>query len=131
MQLGYVILYVEQVGRAADFYTTAFGFERSYTAESGDYVQLETGSTALGLVSRTHIGRTFPVGAPDPHRPSNEIGVVTDDVPAAIAAAARAGATVLSEPHQVPWGQTIAYVTDPDGFVVELCTPVGGTTAAP
>jgi catechol 2,3-dioxygenase-like lactoylglutathione lyase family enzyme len=26
----------------------------------------------------------------------------------------------------MPWGQTIAYVADPNGFLVELCTPVAG-----
>jgi hypothetical protein len=25
----------------------------------------------------------------------------------------------------MPWGQTIAYVADINGFLVELCTPVG------
>lgn len=24
------------------------------------------------------------------------------------------------------WGQTVAYVADLNGFVVELCTPMGG-----
>lgn len=25
----------------------------------------------------------------------------------------------------MPWGQTIAYVADINGFLVELCTPMG------
>ncbi|MDR7307276.1 hypothetical protein J2X15_002563 [Rhodoferax saidenbachensis] len=29
-------------------------------------------------------------------------------------------------PQEVmPWGQTIAYVADSNGFLVELCTPMG------
>lgn len=26
-------------------------------------------------------------------------------------------------PERQPWGQTVSYVRDPDGFLVELCTP--------
>jgi len=29
----------------------------------------------------------------------------------------------------MPWGQTIAYVADINGFLVELCTPDGLSTA--
>ena len=29
----------------------------------------------------------------------------------------------------MPWGQTIAYVADINGFLVELCTPVAYTCA--
>jgi lactoylglutathione lyase len=25
----------------------------------------------------------------------------------------------------MPWGQTVAYVRDNNGFLVELCTPMG------
>ena len=49
---------------------------------------------------------------------------MTDDVPAATARAVAAGARLVSEPQQMPWGQTIAYVGDLNGFLVELCTPV-------
>jgi hypothetical protein len=32
----------------------------------------------------------------------------------------------VQPPEQMPWGQTVAYVADLDGFLVELCTPMGG-----
>jgi hypothetical protein len=25
---------------------------------------------------------------------------------------------------QKPWGQTVGYVRDPDGFLVEICSPI-------
>jgi lactoylglutathione lyase len=28
-------------------------------------------------------------------------------------------------PTKKPWGQTVAYVRDLDGHLVELCTPMG------
>jgi uncharacterized glyoxalase superfamily protein PhnB len=40
------------------------------------------------------------------------------------AQALKAGATSLSEPSAKPWGQTVAYVRDNNGFLVELCTPM-------
>jgi hypothetical protein len=36
-----------------------------------------------------------------------------------------AGALPAAEPVRKPWGQTVAYVRDLDGFLVELCTPMG------
>jgi uncharacterized glyoxalase superfamily protein PhnB len=47
-------------------------------------------------------------------------------VPAAVARAEAAGAKVVQPATQMPWGQTVAYVTDLDGFLVEICTPMGG-----
>jgi len=39
------------------------------------------------------------------------------------------GLTTRTRPVGVmPWGQTIAYVADINGFLVELCTPVGWAT---
>ncbi len=49
----------------------------------------------------------------------------TDDVAASYARAVRAGAHEVQPPMDMPWGQTIAYVSDLNGFLVELCTPMG------
>ena len=56
--------------------------------------------------------------------PTSEIALVTDDVAAAVARAVEAGARLVQEATAMPWGQTIAYVGDLNGFLVELCTPV-------
>jgi len=53
-----------------------------------------------------------------------EIGLVTEDVPAAHVAALAAGATELAPPATKPWGQVVSYVRAPDGCLIELCTPV-------
>jgi lactoylglutathione lyase len=29
---------------------------------------------------------------------------------------------LIQEPKEMPWGQTIAYVADNDGVLVEICT---------
>ena len=48
-----------------------------------------------------------------------------DDVAAAFARALESGATPVVEPVTKPWGQTVAYVRDLNGFFVELCTSMG------
>ena len=53
-----------------------------------------------------------------------EIAMVTPDVAGLLASATEAGATVVSEPVEKPWGQTVAYVRDNHGFLVEICSPL-------
>ena len=54
------------------------------------------------------------------------ITLITDDVVAATQRAAAAGARVYLVPTVKPWGQTVSYVLDPNGILVEIGTPVGG-----
>ncbi len=126
MKFGYTILYVDDVPATLAFYGQAFGLATRYMHESGSYGELETGATALAFVSKTllrQIGKTPE--APMLDKPTSEIALVTDDVAAATAHAVAAGATLVSDPQAMPWGQTIAYVGDANGFLVELCTPLG------
>lgn len=126
MQLGYTILYVEDVAASLAFYRAAFGLETRFLHESGDFGELETGSTALAFSSRrlmTQLGK-HPAW-PDPAAPCSEIALVTPEVPAALTRALAAGARLIQDVEHMPWGQTVAYVADPDGFLVEICSPVG------
>lgn len=125
MLFGYTILYVEDVPRSLAFYEAATGLQRRFLHEGGDYGELETGTTVLAFASRKLIGELGKnPSAPVAGSPCFEIAFVTEDVPAAVAQALAAGATLVQEPEAMPWGQTIAYVRDPDDFLVELCTPV-------
>jgi len=56
--------------------------------------------------------------------PTGEIALVTDDVAAAVKRAVDAGAKPVQDAQEMPWGQTIAYVGDLNGFLVEICTPM-------
>ncbi|MEM8599214.1 MAG: VOC family protein [Bacteroidota bacterium] len=130
MHLGYVILYVPDVEDALAFYERAFGLDRGFVHESGDYAELATGATVLAFAADELAASNFPAAyrRADPALPppAFEVAFVTEDVGAAFARAVEAGAAVLSQPTQKPWGQTVAYVRDGNGVVVELCTPVGG-----
>ena len=125
MQFGYTILYVDDVAATLAFYGQAFGLATRYMHESGSYGELETGTTALAFVSHAllrQIGKTPQ--APMLDKPNSEIALVTNDVAGGLQRAVDAGATLVQEAKAMPWGQTIAYVGDCNGFLVELCTPV-------
>lgn len=126
MKFGYTILYVQDVQRSLDFYQRAFDLQTRFLHESGDYGELETGATALAFSSRnlmTQLGKN-PQAA-DVRSPCSEIALTTQDVPAAVRRAVAAGAPLIQQAEQMPWGQTVAYVADLDGFLVEICTPMG------
>ena len=53
-----------------------------------------------------------------------EVWLEAEDVPAAVARAVAAGAEPVQEPAVKPWGQTVAYVRDPDGTLIGSAPPV-------
>jgi predicted enzyme related to lactoylglutathione lyase len=125
MHFGYTILYVDDVASTLAFYGKAFALPTRFLHDSGSYGELETGATALAFVSRAmlrELGKTPQPPVLD--APTGEIALVTDDVAAAVERAVAAGASLVQAPKDMPWGQTIAYVGDVNGFLVELCTPM-------
>lgn len=130
MILRYTILYVDQVADTLAFYERAFGLEVGFLHESGDYGELSTGETKLAF-SSTALMQTLgkAPGKPSPKAPVFEIAFETADVQTAYEKALRAGAVAVQEPRDEPWGQTTSYVSDPNGYLVEICSPVQGPNA--
>ena len=128
MKLGYTIIYVPSVESSLTFFGQAFGLERKFLHESGDYGELKTGETTLAFASHALGAMNFPTGhvrASDSMQPLGmEIALVTEDVHTAHKAALAHGATELSTPQEKPWGQVVSYVRAPDGTLIELCTPI-------
>ena len=129
VRFGYTILYVQDVTKSILFYEQAFGFERTFITPDNDYGELNTGSTTLSFASKKLAASNLKAGFVESTLESKpfaiEIGFVTDEVDQTIARAQSAGAILLQAPVQKPWGQTVAYVRDIDGFLVEICTPMG------
>ena len=128
--LGYTIFYVNDVDAALAFYTTVFGLERRFLTPEADYGELMTGGTTLSFVSlklaATNLdaaGGFTPVASVTPPVGAS-ITLVTEDVPARLALALENGATRYVDPIDKPWGQTVAYVRDPQGILVEIATPM-------
>jgi len=127
LKFKYTILYVDNVEETIIFFEKAFGFKKAMLHESGDYGELDTGATTLSFSSlqlMADIGKN--PGRVNSTNPTFEIAFETDDVPSALANALEAGAKLVQEPENMPWGQTTAYVLDNNGFLIELCTPVTG-----
>jgi catechol 2,3-dioxygenase-like lactoylglutathione lyase family enzyme len=122
--LGYVIVYVPDVDRTVAFYERAFGLQRRFVHPSGQYAEMETGATALAFANEAYTPsrEAFEQNRPERKAAGAEVAFVVGDVPAAVERACTCGAVQVVAPTVKPWGQTIAYVRDLNGFLVELCT---------
>jgi catechol 2,3-dioxygenase-like lactoylglutathione lyase family enzyme len=127
MRFGYTILYVQDLAATLAFYEKAFGLARKLYME-GEYGELDTGATTLSFAPRGRAAELtgLPVAESNDRPPPVEIAFVTDDVPAAVERALAAGAAKVKAAQEKPWGQTVAYVRDPNDFLIEICTPVTG-----
>lgn len=130
MELGFVFFFVPDVPATLNFYEEAFGLRRRYLDESGMFGELDTGATALAFAqddfaqegNGVHHRRSRASDEP----PGVSITLVTPDLGAAWARAVEYGVTVVSEPSTKPWGQTVGYLRDLNGIVVELAEPMPG-----
>ncbi len=128
MKFAYAIAYVRDVERSVTFYEQAFGLQRRFVDQSGQYAEMETGETTLSFAS-DELGASNLPGGFRKNDPAGlpagiEIAFVTGDVDAAFRSALEAGATEVAGPKTKPWGQTVAYVRDPNGVLVEIGSPV-------
>jgi len=124
MRYASTILYVPDVAAAVAFYTRAFGLEPGFADPGGTYATLAGEGGTLAFASHDQAasgvgeeGRAAPAGF--------EVWVEAEDVPGAVQRALAAGAQLVRAPERKPWGQTVAYVRDPNGTLVELGEPVG------
>jgi lactoylglutathione lyase len=123
VRFGYTIIYVRDVAASLGFYERAFGLERRLLHESGQYGELETGSTALAFAAHELAAESVrDLATVDPS--GFEICLVDEDVESAYKRAVDAGADAVSEPEEKPWGQRTAYVRDPDGTLIEIASPM-------
>ena len=128
--LGYVILYVNDVAASLAFYEKAFGLTRRFFNDTNGkaYGELETGSARLAFASialaEDHLKQKVTAAAPDKAPLGVEIALTTPDVKALFVRAVSAGATAINEPETKPWGQTVAWLRDNSGHLVEICSPM-------
>lgn len=129
IKFAYTILYVKDVEASISFYEKAFGFKRTFIVPGGAYGELATGGTTLSFASHeqagTNLENGFSKSSPGKKPFGIEIGFTTGNVKKAYDQAIKAGAIHTASPVVKPHGQTVAYVRDIDGFLVEICTPMG------
>lgn len=128
IKFAYTILYVKDVNAAIVFYEKAFGFKRKFITPENDYAELDTGSTTLSFTSldlaESNLTDGFRASDTQQKPLGFEIAFVTDDVEGLVAHALAHGARLESGAIVKPWGQTVAYLRDLDGFLIELCTEI-------
>ena len=111
------VIYTEDVPRLVAFYGK-LGFEVVYRfppdSDTG-YASLKRDDSDLGIVSadapKDLAGIEVGTG------PRFEMFVYVADLEATVSSL---GAPVLREPADMPWGERLAYVTDPDGNPVAV-----------
>jgi lactoylglutathione lyase len=118
------MLSAEDLDRSVGFYRDQLGGVETYRfPENGDrpvFVVLRLGESDIGLGAIT--------GEPPLHkmplRPAQghriELCVYVDDVDAMVERLRPSGVPIVLEPADQPWGERVAYVTDPDGNLVML-----------
>lgn len=129
VKFAYTILYVNDVEKSVQFYTSSFGFTCRFITPETDYAELETIGTTLAFASKALAKSNLHGGfqeASTAEKPFGvEIAFSTDNVQATLEQAQKYGAVVVEPPIVKPWGQTVAYIRDIDGFLIEICTVMG------
>jgi lactoylglutathione lyase len=123
------MLSVESLPAALRFYVELLGGEESYRfPPSGDaaFITLRLGASELGL---GQLG-DGPALHGQPLRPALghriELCLYVTDLDPLVGSLGAAGVPVLLEPSLQPWGERVAYVSDPDGNLVLLVEQEGG-----
>jgi lactoylglutathione lyase len=111
------VIYTEDVPRLIAFYEKlGFSVQYRFPPDSDDgYASLRREESDLGIVNaaapKDLAGIEVGTG------PRFEMFVYVSDLDAIVASL---GAPVLRAPEEMPWGERLAYVTDPDGNPVAL-----------
>lgn len=101
--------------RLRAFYETVLGATQTLRvpAEGPEFfVQLRIGDTFLGIVQKDDTETGAPVRI--------ILSAEVDDVDALLPTVESAGGTAPSPPNDMPWGQRVAHVHDPDGNMLNL-----------
>ena len=115
-----ITLGVDDLERARAFYR-ALGWSPVEGAPDG-LVVFDLYGASLALYPRADLARDMGRELP---RGSGALTLACNvreraEVAEVVAAASGAGAEILREPHDAPWGGRIAYFADPDGHVWEV-----------
>lgn len=80
------------------------------------FVNLALGDSEIGLVSEadTDISTT----------PRIVLSIVVDDVDALLKEVEAAGGSIFAPPNDMPWGQRVLHVYDPDRNMINLAQPI-------
>ncbi|XP_024403935.1 uncharacterized protein [Physcomitrium patens] len=121
-QLAYVIVYVQDVNKAADFYSKAFGLQIRPQNKTNSWVEMETGTTTLAFTPAKQREAQLIGGVSSSDEGHHNVEICLDfpDVERAYKHAIDQGASPVAGPEDKVWQQKVCYVKDINGNVVRL-----------
>lgn len=129
MILGQIIFYVADIEKSLQFFNRVFDIETKFIHESGAYAEMLTGTTTLAFVDESLAATNLPDGLFKKN--SNEEAPLgcelvfnSKNVDDLYKKALENGAKDIASPHTKPWGQTVGYIRDPNGILIEIATPI-------
>ena len=109
------IVRTSDLPRLVAFYERSFGAEVTYRFDHEGidvYVALAVGGGQIGIGYEADVTRGDVIA----------LWLYSDDADAAYHAALAAGAASVVPPEDMPWGERVAQVRDPDGNLLHLAT---------
>ncbi|MFD5733137.1 VOC family protein [Streptomyces sioyaensis] len=113
------VIVTPDLDRLRDFYRALAGAEEfTRVPEEGPafFVGLRIGGSELGLVA----DRSVAIGTPT----RILLSIAVEDVDALLDRVEALGGTVRGPANDMPWGQRVAHIQDPDGNAVNLTQPL-------
>jgi predicted enzyme related to lactoylglutathione lyase len=114
-----LIITTPELDRLIGFYSNVFGAKETKRVPAEGptfYIGLQIGDSELGLVADTGADITTPQRL--------LLSVDVEDVDELLPLVPQHGGRVLGLPNDMPWGQRVAHVLDPDGNAVNLTQPI-------
>jgi predicted enzyme related to lactoylglutathione lyase len=108
--------------RMLEFYSGLLGAnERQRVPEEGPvfYVKLRIGNSDIGMVS--------DAAAADAPAGKVLLSIEVADVDTLLPRVQGLGGEISGGPNDMPWGQRVAHIKDPDGNAINLTSPVPST----
>ena len=117
------VIYARDVEAVAAFYVR-LGFQEQMRLPSPDgsvgFMSLRRDEAELAVT--TEDSPRMLAGVEPGPGPRHELFVYVEDADQAVAALSDAGGRVLREPADMPWGERVGFVADPEGNVVSVAT---------
>ena len=121
------VLYARDVEAVAAFYER-LGFTEQARLPGPDggagFISLRRDAAEMAVT--TEDSPRMLAGVEPGPGPRHELFVYVDDVDATVAALRERGERVVREPVDMPWGERVAFVADPEGNLVSLASAPAG-----
>ncbi|MDQ3357247.1 MAG: VOC family protein [Actinomycetota bacterium] len=118
------VLYAKDVEAVAAFYVRlGFAVQARMAGQDGaaGFIGLRRDAAELAIV--TEDSPRMLAGVEPGPGPRHELFVYVEDVDATVLDLRKAGASVLRGPADMPWGERVGFVADPEDNVVSLAAP--------